>query len=55
MRTYENIKTIATGQEDDYITGRQNYKLIAMDLSKQQALVGNPKAIFHFSLILLQI
>ena len=43
--TYENIKKIATGQGDDYTTGclldypyfRDTYKMIAVDLSKQQA------------------
>ena len=41
--TYENIKKIATAQGDDYTTGcllehayfRDNYKMIAIDLSKQ--------------------
>ena len=45
IEAYENIKT-ATGQRDDYTTGclldhpyfKENYKMIAMDLSKQQAL-----------------
>ena len=44
--TYENIRKIATTQGDDYTTGclldysffRENYKMIAIDLSKQQAL-----------------
>ena len=43
--TYENIRKIATGQGDDYTTGclldypyfKDNYKMIAVDLSKQQA------------------
>ena len=51
--TYENIKKIATGQRDDYTTGclldypyfMDTYKMIAVDLSKQQALVSDPKAI----------
>ena len=51
--TYENIRKIATGQGDDYTTGClldyiyfKNYlKMIAVDLSKQQALDANPKAI----------
>ena len=46
LRTYENIRKIATGQGDDYTTGclldyshfKSNYKMIAKDLSKQQAL-----------------
>ena len=44
--TYENIRKITTSQGDDYTTGclldysffRENYKMIAIDLSKQQAL-----------------
>ena len=44
--TYENIRKIATGQGDDYTTGclldypyfLDTYKMIAVDLSKQQAL-----------------
>ena len=50
---YENIRKVATGQGDDYITGclldytyfKKYYKMIAVDLSKQQALVTDPKAI----------
>ena len=44
FKTYENIRKIATGQGDDYTTGclldypylKENYKMIAIDLSKQQ-------------------
>ena len=51
--TYGNIRKIATGQGDDYTTGClldyiyfKNYcKMIAVDLSKQQALDADPKAI----------
>ena len=51
--TYENIRKNATGQEDDYTTGClldyiyfKNYcKMIAENLSKQQALDADPKAI----------
>ena len=51
--TYENIRKIATGQGDDYTTGylldypyfKNTYKMIAVDLSKQQALDAGPKAI----------
>ena len=51
--TYENIRKIATGQGDDYTTGclldytylMDTYKMIAVDLSKQQALDADPKAI----------
>ena len=52
-KTYENIRKIATGQGDDYTTGclldyiyfKNYYKMIAVDLSKQQALDADPKAI----------
>ena len=52
-KTYENIRKIATGKGDDYTTGclldysyfKDHYKLIAIDLSKQQALDPNPRAI----------
>ena len=51
--TYENIIKIATGQGDDYATGclldysyfADTYKMIAADLSKQQALDADPRAI----------
>ena len=51
--TYENIKKIATGQGDDYTTGclldypyfRDTYKMIAVDLSKQQALDADLRGI----------
>ena len=51
--TYENIRKIAAGQGDDYATGclldypyfLDTYKMIAVDLSKQQALDGYPRAI----------
>ena len=51
--TYENIRKIATGQGDDYTTGclldypyfANTYKMIAVDLSKQQALDADPRAI----------
>ena len=53
MRTYDNIRKIATCQGDDY-TARcmqdynyfnKHYKMIATDLSKQQAVDADPKAI----------
>ena len=52
-KTYENIRKIATGKGDDYATGclldypyfKENYKMIAIDLSKQQALDADPRAI----------
>ena len=51
--TYENIRKIATGQGDDYTIGSlldysyfaDTYKMIAVDLSKQQALDADPRAI----------
>ena len=51
--TYENIRKIATGQGDDYTTGclldypyfMDTYKMIAVDLGKQQALDADPRAI----------
>ena len=53
LRAYDKIKKIATGQGDDYTTGclldysyfNKNYKMIAIDLSKQQALDADSKAI----------
>ena len=50
---YDNIRKITTGQRDDYMTSclldynyfNKYYKMIAIDLSKQQALDANPKAI----------
>ena len=46
-KTYENIWKIATGQGDDFTTGclldytyfKENCKMIAIDLSKQQEFV----------------
>ena len=51
--TYENIRKIATGQGDDYTIGcllnypyfKDSYKMIAVNLSKQQALDADPRAI----------
>ena len=53
FKTYENITKIATGKGDDYTTGclldysyfKENYEMIAIDLSKQQALDADPRAI----------
>ena len=50
--TYEIIRKIASGQEDDYTTGclldypyfKDINKMIAVDLNKQQALDANPRA-----------
>ena len=46
------MKTFATGQLDDYTTGclldypysKDTYKMMAVDLSKQQALDADPRA-----------
>ena len=51
--TYENIKNFATGQVHNYATGclldysyfKKYYKMIPIDLSKQQALDADPKVI----------
>ena len=53
MRSYDNIQKIATGQGYDYTTCclldypyfKEHFKLIAIDLSKQQALGADPKTI----------
>ena len=52
-KTYENIRKIATGKGDDYMTGclldypyfKDNYKMIAIDLSKRQVLDADPRKI----------
>ena len=49
--TYKNIRKIATGQGDDFPTGclldcpyfKNTYKIIAIDLRKQQALDADPR------------
>ena len=53
LRTYGNIRNITIGQGDDCTTVclldypyfKENYKLIAIDLSKQQPLDTDPKAV----------
>ena len=53
LKTYENIRKIATGQGDDYTTGclldssyfKDYYKIIAIDLSKQKVLDEDPRKI----------
>ena len=55
--TYENIRKIATGQGDDFTNGclldyiyfKNYYKMIVVDLSKQQALDADPKAIHQIN------
>ena len=52
-KTYENIRNIATGKGDDYTTGylldypyfKENYKMIAIDLSRQNELDADRRAI----------
>ena len=51
--TYENFRKTATGQGDDYTTGclldypyfKDSYKMIPVDLSKQQVLDAEPRVI----------
>ena len=58
MRIYDNIQKVATGQVDDYTTGclldypnfKEHYKLIAIDLSIQQALDADLEAIQQINL-----
>ena len=53
LRTYKIIQKITTGQGVDYTTGclldypnfENSYKMIAINLSKKQALDANPKVI----------
>ena len=53
LKTYDKIRKISTGQGNDYTTEclldcpcfKKYYKLIAIDLSKQQKLDADPKAI----------
>ena len=59
LRTYDNIRKIATGQGDDYSTSclldynyfNNYYKMIAIDISKQLALDSDPKAIQQINFI----
>ena len=52
-RTYDNIQKIVTGQWVNYTTAclfdynyyNNNYKMITIELSKQQVLAADPKAI----------
>ena len=57
--TYENIRKIAIVQGDDYTTVclldytyfKKYYKMIAIDLSKEQALDADPRAIQQINFI----
>ena len=59
MLTYENIQKFATGQGDDYTTGwllhypyfKDDYKMIAIDLNKQQGFDADPKSIQQINFI----
>ena len=43
MITFEKLRT--TGSLQDHNSSKNHYKMIAIDLSKQQALDADPKAI----------
>ena len=53
IKQYDKIRKMSTGQGDDYTTGclldfsyfEKNYRLIAVDLSKQKALDADSRAI----------
>ena len=53
FKIYENIRKIVTGEGDDYMTGcfldysylKEHDEIIAIGLSKQQALDADPRAI----------
>ena len=57
LNTYDDIRKIGTVQGDDYTTGclldysyfKKYCKLIAIDLSKQEKLDADPKAIQQFN------
>ena len=53
IKQYDEIRKVSTGYCDDYTTGclldyayfKDNYRLIAVDLSKQKVLDADPRAI----------
>ena len=53
IKQYDEIRKLSTGQGDDSATGcllgyayfKDNYRLIAVDLSKQKALDADPRVI----------
>ena len=59
IRKYDEIRKIATGKGDNYVTGclldydyfKKNYQLIAVDLSKQRELDADPPAIQQIEFI----
>ena len=52
IKQYDEVRKVSTGQSDDYTTGclldyayfRDDYKVIAVDLSKQNVLDADPRA-----------
>ena len=59
LKTYETIRRIATGQGNDYTNGclldysyfKDYYKMIRIDLSKQQTFDTDPRAIQQINFI----
>ena len=57
LRIYDNIRKIKTDQRDDYTTSclldynyfNKHYKMIPIDLSKQEAFDADPKAIHQIN------
>ena len=53
MKQYDEVRKLSTGYDDDYTTGclldyayfKNNYRLIAVDLSKKKALDADPRAV----------
>ena len=53
IKQYDEVRKVSTGYGDDYTTGclldyayfKDNYRLIAVDLSKQKVLDDDPRAI----------
>ena len=53
IKQYDEVRKVSTGQVDDYTIDclldymyfKNNYKLTALDLSKQKALDADPRAI----------
>ena len=53
IKQYDEVRKVSTGYGDDYTTGclldyayfKDNYRLIAVDLSKQKALDADPRAV----------
>ena len=59
IKTYENSKKITVGHGDDYTTDclldysyfKDHYRMIEIDLSKQQALDADPRAIKQINFV----